>query len=188
MSTIENQGNTYELPLEAFLARINRHLKRLIPYRELFYDFGRRNYFIRVVNQGQPDHLETQGPYYYVQMVGLARMIGVLSRAERVMPSITLKTRGGSVYQEHALSSHLKFDVLTPVLIDAITALRGKGWTVQAPLTVPVILDTDKYPLTGMPGPLEDPHYYIQEVREQDAIEEACEIDIDPETGEPLAR
>ena len=57
MSTTENQGNTYELPLEAFLARINRHLKRLIPYRELFYDFGRRNYFIRVVNQGQPNHL-----------------------------------------------------------------------------------------------------------------------------------
>ena len=177
MSTTENQGNTYELPLEAFLARINRHLKRLIPSRELFYDFGRRNYFIRVVNQGQPNHLETQGPYYYVQMVGLARMIGVVSRAERAMPSITLKTRGGSVYQEQVLPSHLKFDVLTPVLYDAICQLRERGYDVTkraAPVTAPASV-TSAVTEPEVTDPAEE-------------YDETLGFDIDPETGEVTAR
>lgn len=132
------EGDTLVLPLEAFLVRINRHLKQLIPYRELFYDFKERNYFLRVVNLGQTNHLETQGPYYYKYMVALARHINALSLAEKslcAVGSIRLRTRGGSDYQEVALPSHLKFDVITPVLNDAISALLTSGYTVIPPLT-----------------------------------------------------
>ena len=158
-------GSVPTLPLEPFLLRLNRHLRKLMPYRELIYDRTAQDYFVRVTSTG-PDHLRRQGPYYYNHMIGLARHINALSMIERAMPAITLKSRNGNLYEEHKLPGYLKFDVLTPVLYDAIQALRGKGWLVEAPepatatVTAPEVADPD----------------------------ETLGFDIDPETGEPLAR
>jgi len=133
-------GNTLTLKLEPFLARINRKLRTLTPYRELFYDKLKRDYYIRVVNLGQPDHLLSQGPYYYSHMIGLARHLNLFNQSERLCSPILLQSRSGTEYQEARLPGHLKFNVLTPVLKDAMEALRSAGYTITppAPVTAPV--------------------------------------------------
>ena len=141
------EGNTLVLPLEPFLIRINRHLVKLIPSRELFYNAADRQYYVRVINLNQHDHLTTQGPYYYHSMVGLARHINALTNTERQLfpiGTIKLKSRKGAVYDEARLSGHLKFDVLTPVLRDTLAALQAQGYTVTPPATATVTHEPDR--------------------------------------------
>jgi hypothetical protein len=133
MTKASLDGNTLVLPLEPFLARINRRLHKLIPYRELFYDFGQRQYYVRIINATGSDHLSTQGPYYYHHMIGLARHIELFNGLERSATLVQLKSRKGQVYDEVRLPGHLKFDVLTPILKDALAILQAKGWTVASP-------------------------------------------------------
>ena len=169
-------GDVPTLPLEPFLLRLNRHLRKLMPYRELIYDRTAKDYFVRIMSTG-PDHLRRQGPYYYNHMIGLARHINALSMIERAMPAITLKSRNGNLYEEHKLSGHLKFDVLTPVLYDAICQLRERGYDVTkraAPVTAPASV-TSAVTEPEVTDPAEE-------------YDETLGFDIDPETGEVTAR
>jgi hypothetical protein len=170
MSPPTTDFQTLTLPLEIFLARINRRLHKLIPYRELFFDTTKRDYYIRVINHGNVDHLITQGPYYYRHMIGLARHLDIFTPSERLCSPILLKSRSGFVHQEAGLPGHLKFDVLTPVLHDALMALRGKGWTIEPPVAAPQPAPVGALTAT-VTAPVPEP--------EED-------IDVDLVTGEPL--
>ena len=125
-------ARTGMLQAEPLIARIDRYLNKLIPYRHILYDTTHRQYFVEVVSDG-PENLTRHGPYYYCYMVGLARHLNALTPTERALPAITIRSRNGLTHQEKPLPRHLKFAVLTPALQDMITQLQAGGWTVHAP-------------------------------------------------------
>ena len=158
----------YVVAFEPLKAKIDRYLQKLIPTMHLLYVAGSKDYYVRILNPGQPDHLGKYGPYYYDHMVGLARMLNAVTQAERQLPAIWLKVRGSAQpYAEQPLPRHLRFAVITPALRDSLEQLRKDSAIGAAAATAPAAVTSA---VTEQAEPIEE------------------EIDIDMETGEPLAR
>ena len=164
----------YVVAFEPLKAKIDRYLQKLIPTMHLLYVAGSKDYYVRILNPGQPDHLGMYGPYYYDHMVGLARMLNAVSQAERQLPAIWLKVRGtAQPYAEQPLPRHLRFAVITPALRDALEQLRKDN---SATATVP---EPEPATATVTAPEVADP---------AEEYDETLGFDIDPETGEVTAR
>jgi hypothetical protein len=191
LSLVQISDDTWEYPVDALAAKIRRHLRTLIPYRELYYNKVTCGYYARVMNLGQNGGTEqiTHGPYYYVHMVGLARMTNAFGGIDRTMPHIQVYNRYGKRYPEQPLPKHLRFVVVTQALAQMCATLRGAGYTVQEPIFDPSVPGgvTGLYamPPLGLPAPVtaevtEQPLCQIEDEPESDPNDEGIlELDMD---------
>lgn len=146
------QGNRI-LAVEGLIQRIDRHLHTLIPYREIRYDYKRKDYYVGVVSPDPAEH-RLQGPYYHIHMVSLARMINALTKTERKCSSIIVQNRNGDQFLEQPLPIELQFTVITPALADMAEQLRKAGIKVPRlgePLAGPIVKRT--YPSVNIVTP-----------------------------------
>jgi hypothetical protein len=121
---------------EALRGRIDRRLRKLVPYREFVYDHSTCGFYVRIPNHSDPGNPQLIGQYYYMHFSGLARMLGLFDEMNGCykLPSITCIDRQGKEYPETVLPLALRFPVITPILSDAIRALEAKGYTVTPPI------------------------------------------------------
>jgi hypothetical protein len=148
--------------VEALRGRIDRYMRKITPYRELWYNHHNNGFHARGVNDQA--HINT-GPYYYRDFSGLARMLGLFTDKNGFqLPLITCIDRKGNEYPEKPLPIALRFPVITPILSDAIRALEAKGYTVtppiepDKPLTEKQLVNTFTAPVTeDTRNPNDDP-------------------------------
>lgn len=121
-------------PLQPILQRINRRLNMLIPYRGLYYKRAQKDYYIRIVEQGHPDHLSELGPVYYSNMIALADHLDLWMPSERGLGTRALQDMKGNIFtQDPVLPEQLQFKVVSHIYADAMAALRREGWTLTPP-------------------------------------------------------
>lgn len=133
-------NNIFHFPLKPILQRINRRLGNLVPKRELYYVHSTKDYFVRVVERGHPDHLQSKGPYYFCHMIALADFLEIWQPSERHLVPKTLVDREGKVYTQEHLPQNLTFKVVSNIEADAVAQLRAQGWTLIPPTPVPIVL------------------------------------------------
>src|ERR1700678_445374 len=129
---------TWIYPVDAMLAKLRRHLPTLSPYRQLYYNKANGGYYVKAVDTSTLDRNNVvHGPYYYVHLVALGRMINVWHGTDRDKASISLFDRTGARYMEQPLPKHLQFAVVTPALAAMVTQLRREVYTVTPPTYAP---------------------------------------------------
>ena len=134
----QQPDGTWVYPVDALIAKLRRYLATLIPYRELYYNRSNGGLFVKAIDTNTLDRNNVMhGPYYYVHLVALGRMINVWHGMDRDKPSITVYDRTGVKYMEQALPKHLQFAVVTPALAAMVTQLRREGYTVTPPTYAP---------------------------------------------------
>ena len=120
-------------PLQSLIRRLNRHLRDLIPTRELYYKTYKKDFYLRVRSADPTDALHEIGPYYYSHMIALADHIGMWSAAERAIANKAVADKWGAIFTQDPLPLALQFKVVSRVLLDAQDALRALGATVEWP-------------------------------------------------------
>lgn len=118
----------WTISAEALKGRIDRTLRKLIPVRELYYDRSTGGFYVRIINANDPQHMSRQGPYYYRDLSGLARMLNMFHMKNGLdIPSVTCIDRLGNEYPEKTLPASLRFNVLTLAHSDMIRQLENAG-------------------------------------------------------------
>lgn len=173
------------------ILRLNRHLHRLMPARELVFSHHDRQYWLKIIGK-RDQHQALLGPIYYKYLVALGDHINLWTPHERKLQPLTVvdgKTRHTAV---RPLPVHLQFHVVTPLLDRArdllydpnvvtiekhlqrlkASGFAGQDWTIsKAPDGSNIITVPATTPVAPI---IETPAQYTD--RERD-------LNADPETG-----
>jgi len=125
----------WTIPAEALRNRIDRCLRKLVPYRELVYDHSTCGFFVRIISK-DAQHMTRQGPYLFEHFAGLARMLGLFHLSNGVdLPPVTVISRQGKEYPEKPLPALLQFNVVTQAYADMARQLQASGLYTVTPVT-----------------------------------------------------
>jgi hypothetical protein len=159
----QSNSGQWTIPVEALILRIRRVLSENTPYRDLKCDKSDNGYYVRIVSQ-DAQHNTRQGPYYFHDLLGLARMLNIF-KPQHTYPVQMTDKRTGRTYTEGTLPPKLRFEVVTPVLLDALRTIQahypdgyyiapsGKAQIVTAPVKTKLEQLLDENDLIPEPDP-----------------------------------